>query len=202
MTTFTSSDNIMAIIIVLTLISIAMLVATKSIANAWAVVIVFVLLMVPVSRIAVPPLLAKIFKKEFFGVGTNDYWAMIQREINDTPTKYGFSQNFQLPKTYFPYNNIVLPQYGFALFEINRDDLLSYLGEDADRLNFIFGQITLVFGIKPQKVVGQLRGKGIEETVNFLEEHKESFIEEKQNIEIPSIIRELIVPSKPAEPKK
>jgi hypothetical protein len=185
----THSDTIGIIAIVAIFITSGMLYSAKAIDNDTLIMIFLGTFGFIIAKFAVPLAMAGLVQK-IYGKGMAAYWDEIKKELRETPNEYDFSYDMRLPEGYFPEHAIILDHYGLALFEINRDDMTKYAGERIDILTYPYPQITIVYKIATNKIHYRYRGD-INETIKFIEEHKDAFLKEGKEIILPQIIREM-----------
>lgn len=187
-TKFWSNSDIFGLTIsIIGIIILGFLYSSNAIDINFVIFGILAILLFPIGRNAIPAIIALQFKNQLEGKGIEDHWQKAREQINETPNKYDFDYNYQLPQNYFPYNNIELEELGLALFEINRDDLSTYSGEDQKKILFKYAIITLIVKTANGKIKATLRGKNLEQTIQFI----------NQNIELwKPTAKQLILPEK------
>lgn len=141
-----------------------------------------------ISKYAAPLMVVGIVKK-MYGKGMAAYWNEIKKELLETSIQYEFSFDLRLPEKYMPMNSIPLPSFDLALFEINRDDMVTYAGERLDFITYPYPNQTIFFKPSINKIIG-INRKTLDDTIKWIEEHREMFTTEKSQILIPQMIKE------------
>lgn len=185
---FSTTDILGVIIVFLAIAGFGFLYNSNAIDGNTVMVGMLAMLLLIAGRHAIPAIIISQFQKQLEGKSIEDYWQQTKNQINNTPTKYEFSYNYQLPEEYFPYNNIELGELGLVLFEINRDDLSAYSETNETYTLFPYPILTLIVKTDNGKIKGTMRGKDLTQTTNFIKENIELFRHTSNRLILPERI--------------
>ncbi len=189
MANLTNSDTIAIIAITGIFIFCGMLLGAKAINSETFMMVALGVGAFLLMKFSVPLMIATLIKK-IYGKGIAAQWNEVKKEIKDAAKQYEAMYDLMLPKYYMPKHAMPLPKYDFVLFEISRDDLLANGGEDIKSLSHEYPNLTIIFKPSNNSIAGEFRGN-LDQTTDWIEEHKESFSKTGKEILVPNLIREM-----------
>ena len=189
MTYLNNSDTIGILAIIAAFIFSGMLYGAKAIDSNILVMVFVGVFGYVLMKFSAPLMVAGLIKK-IYGKGMASHWNEVKKEYKRVANENSFSYDLEIPEKYMPKVAMPLPRYDLTLFEINRDDMIQY-GAPQSMVNYPYPQITVFFRPSTNAIIGQQR-KTLDQSIEWIEEHKEMFTKGGKEIMLPSKVTETL----------